>query len=159
MLDTALPPAPVFRHRSLSLFDLDPRLQADTWVLGDFPLCRLLLNRDANYPWLILVPHRAGISEIFELDAADQAQLAVETAQLGQALKRLTRADKINIAALGNVVAQLHVHVIARYATDAAWPGPVWGKVPAVAYEEPRLDELMAQLQSELSGTVQWVAK
>lgn len=141
------------------MFKLDSRLHADTWVLGDFPLCQLLLSRDANYPWLILVPRRAGISEIFDLSAADQAQLAVETAQLGQALKHLTRADKINTAALGNVVAQLHVHVIARYTTDAAWPGPVWGKVPALAYEESRLGELKAQLERELTGDFKWVAK
>lgn len=141
------------------MFELDSRLHADTWVLGDFPLCRLLLSRDANYPWLILVPRRAGISEIFELSAADQAQLALETAQLGKALKQLTGADKINIAALGNVVAQLHVHVIARYTTDAAWPGPVWGKVPAAAYDEARLSALKAQLESELPGDFQWVAR
>jgi diadenosine tetraphosphate (Ap4A) HIT family hydrolase len=141
------------------LFELDSRLHADTWVLGDFPLCRLLLSRDANYPWLILVPRRAGISEIFELSAADQAQLALETAQLGKALKQLTGADKINIAALGNVVAQLHVHVIARYTTDAAWPGPVWGKVPAAAYDEARLSALKAQLESDLPGDFQWVAR
>lgn len=141
------------------MFELDSRLHADTWVLGDFPLCRLLLSRDANYPWLILVPRRAGISEIFELSAADQAQLALETAQLGKALKQLTGADKINIAALGNVVAQLHVHVIARYTADAAWPGPVWGKVPAAAYDEARLSALKAQLESDLPGDFQWVAR
>lgn len=141
------------------MFELDSRLHADTWVLGDFSLCRLLLSRDANYPWLILVPRRAGISEIFELNVADQAQLALETAQLGKALKQLTSADKINIAALGNVVAQLHVHVIARYANDAAWPGPVWGKVPAVAYDDARLTALKAQLEEQLPSDFQWVAK
>lgn len=159
MLGKARTAAPVSRHRSLLLFELDSRLHADTWVLGDFSLCRLLLSRDANYPWLILVPRRAGISEIFELNVADQAQLALETAQLGKALKQLTSADKINIAALGNVVAQLHVHVIARYANDAAWPGPVWGKVPAVAYDDARLTALKAQLEEQLPSDFQWVAK
>jgi diadenosine tetraphosphate (Ap4A) HIT family hydrolase len=129
------------------LFELDARLQADTWVLGDFPLCRLLLSRDANYPWLILVPRREGISEIHELCIEDQAQLARETAQLAQQLKRLLGADKMNVAALGNVVAQLHVHVIARYVTDAAWPAPVWGKVTAKPYDEAAALALKARLR------------
>lgn len=129
------------------MFELDARLQADTWVLGDFPLSRLLLSRDANYPWLILVPRREGISEIHELDAQDQAQLARETSQLAQQLKGLLGADKMNVAALGNVVAQLHVHVIARYATDAAWPAPVWGKVPSRPYDEAALTALKVRLK------------
>lgn len=139
------------------MFELDPRLQADTWVLGDFPLCQLLLNRDANYPWLILVPRRPGISEVFELSAEDQAQLALETAALAEALKGLLDADKMNVAALGNVVAQLHVHVIARYSGDAAWPAPVWGKVPAVAYDAAALSDLKTRLKAVLGGELAWV--
>lgn len=141
------------------MFELDSRLQADTWVLGDFPLCRLLLSRDANYPWLILVPRRPGISEIFELAPADQAQLAVETAQLAHGLKGLLGADKMNVAALGNVVSQLHVHVIARYASDPAWPAPVWGRVASVEYAPARLDTFKAQLKALLQGSITWTAQ
>lgn len=141
------------------MFELDSRLQADTWVLGDFPLCRLLLSRDANYPWLILVPRRPGITEIFELSAADQAQLALEMAQLAEGLKGMLQPDKMNVAALGNVVAQLHVHVIARYTSDPAWPAPVWGKVAAADYEASRVEELKAQLKALLQGKVIWAAE
>ena len=139
------------------MFELDPRLQADTWVLGDFPLCRLLLSKDANYPWLILVPRRAATTEIFELTEAEQAQLAVETAKLAEGMKPALKADKINVAALGNVVAQLHVHVIARYVADPAWPGPVWGKVPAVEYRPEQLDALKDTLRALLPVTFTWV--
>lgn len=140
-----------------AMFELDPRLQADTWVLGDFPLCRLLLSKDANYPWLILVPRRAATTEIFELTEAEQAQLAVETAKLAEGMKPALKADKINVAALGNVVAQLHVHVIARYVADPAWPGPVWGKVPAVEYRPEQLDALKDTLRALLPVTFTWV--
>ncbi|WP_263264006.1 HIT domain-containing protein [Pseudomonas sp. RIT-PI-S] len=139
------------------MFELDPRLQADTWVLGDFPLCRLLLSRDANYPWLILVPRRPGITEVFELSEADQAQLAVETGRLAEGLKHALGADKMNVAALGNVVAQLHVHVIARYCADAAWPAPVWGRVPGTTYEPARLEALKDQLKALLGSDFTWV--
>lgn len=139
------------------MFELDPRLQADTWVLGDFPLCRLLLSKDANYPWLILVPRRAATTEIFELNEAEQARLAVETAQLAEGMKTALKADKINVAALGNVVAQLHVHVIARYTADPAWPAPVWGKVPAVEYRPEQLDALKDTLRAVLPASFTWV--
>lgn len=138
------------------MFELDARLQADTWVLGDLPLCRLLLSRDANYTWLILVPRREGISEIHELTAEDQLQLARETALLAQRLKGLLGADKMNVAALGNVVPQLHVHVVARYATDVAWPAPIWGKFPARPYDEAALAALKARLKSMSIEGLQW---
>ncbi|WP_252090606.1 HIT domain-containing protein [Pseudomonas sp. MWU13-3659] len=116
------------------MFTLDSRLQQDSLVLGDLPLCRLLLSKDANYPWFILVPRRADVSELFELDEADQRQLWEETTALAEALKDAFAADKMNVATLGNVVSQLHMHVIVRCHGDAAWPAPVWGKVPAVGY-------------------------
>lgn len=115
-------------------FTLDTRLATDGVALGRFALSRLLLMNDATYPWLILVPERAGVSEVFDLADDDQRALAAETAFVARALKALSGADKINIAALGNVVAQLHVHVIARFLTDPAWPAPVWGRVPVRAY-------------------------
>ncbi len=108
-------------------FTLDARLTEDCIPLGRFALSRLLLMNDATYPWLILVPERPDMRELFDLDAADQSALAAETALVARMLKTLCAADKINVAALGNVVAQLHIHVIARFAKDPAWPAPIWG--------------------------------
>lgn len=116
------------------VFALDPRLQQDTLTIGDFPLCRLLLSNDANYPWFILVPRRDDISELFQLDVADQQRLWQETTALAEVLKDSFDADKMNVATLGNVVSQLHMHVIVRKRDDAAWPAPVWGKHPATPY-------------------------
>ena len=134
------------------MFALDPRLAQDTVVLGDFPLCRLLLSKDANYPWFILVPRRADISEVFELQADDQQQLWKETTFLAQALQGAFAADKMNVATLGNVVAQLHMHVIVRRRDDAAWPAPVWGKVPAIEYDNAGLEEIGQRLRVVLPG-------
>lgn len=129
------------------MFVLDSRLQQDCLVLGNFPLCQLLLSNDANYPWFILVPRRAGIREVFELDAADQQQLWQEASYLAGALKASYNADKMNVAALGNVVSQLHVHVIVRHHDDAAWPAPVWGKHPAVAYGDEQVQAIRQRLR------------
>jgi diadenosine tetraphosphate (Ap4A) HIT family hydrolase len=115
-------------------FQLDPRLAADTFPLGDLALCRVLLMNDSRFPWLILVPRRAGLSEIFDLAAPERAVLIEEAALAGERLKALDGADKINIGALGNMVPQLHIHVVARFAGDAAWPGPVWGAGQASPY-------------------------
>ena len=100
-------------------------------TIGDLPLCRVLLIKDANYPWLLLVPRRHDVVEIIDLDEVEQAQLMTEIADAARALKAITGCDKLNVAALGNVVPQLHVHVIARSRSDAAWPKPVWGAAPA----------------------------
>ncbi|SEM18250.1 Diadenosine tetraphosphate (Ap4A) hydrolase [Luteibacter sp. UNCMF331Sha3.1] len=108
-------------------FDLDPRLAGDTFVVGDLPLCRVLLMRDARYAWLVLVPRRAGLTEVADLPAEDRATLWREVDRAAEALRAVAPCDKINIGALGNVVRQLHVHVVARVEGDAAWPGPVWG--------------------------------
>ena len=110
------------------MFSLDPRLQQDTLAVGDFPLCRLLLMNDAQFPWLILVPRRADVSEVFDLDAADQLALWQETTALATVLKDGFAADKMNVATLGNMVSQLHMHVIVRRREDAVWPAPVWGR-------------------------------
>jgi diadenosine tetraphosphate (Ap4A) HIT family hydrolase len=131
-------------------FELDPRLAADTVLVGETPLSQVLLMNDARYPWLILVPRRGGITEPFELSEADQAQLWRESTRLGQAMKAHFAADKLNIAALGNQVAQLHVHHIARFHVDAAWPGPVWGVGSAVPYSDAALDALIGDLRSVL---------
>ena len=132
------------------MFELDGRLAADTFVLGSTPLSRVLLMNDARFPWLILVPERADVSEPFDLSEADQEQLWQESMRLGGAMKAHFAADKINVAALGNQVAQLHVHHIARFHVDAAWPGPVWGVGCAVPYEAAAVQALMHELRSVL---------
>ena len=132
------------------MFELDGRLAADTFVLGSTSLSRVLLMNDARFPWLILVPERADVSEPFELSEADQEQLWQESMRLGGAMKAHFAADKINVAALGNQVAQLHVHHIARFHVDAAWPGPVWGVGRAVPYEAAAVQALMHELRSVL---------
>jgi len=137
--------------RSHRVFVLDQRLLQDTLSVGDFPLSRLLLSNDSQYPWFILVPRRADISEIFQLSDAEQAQLWKETSVLSKTLQLLFNADKINVAALGNVVSQLHMHVIVRHKTDAAWPAPVWGRHPAVAYSADQAAEVLARLKAVLT--------
>lgn len=117
------------------MFALDPRLERDTLPVGDLPLSRLLLMNDAQYPWLILVPRRPGVSELFDLTPEEQRQLCEETTRVAETLKALCGAEKMNVATLGNVVGQLHMHVIARHGGDPAWPGPVWGRLPAQPYE------------------------
>ncbi|WP_286787518.1 MULTISPECIES: HIT domain-containing protein [unclassified Pseudomonas] len=130
------------------MFDLDERLGADTVEVSDLPLCKLLLMKDANYPWLILVPRRSNISEVFELSLEDQMQLMKESSYVAQRLKDYTHAAKINVATLGNIVKQLHIHVVARFEEDLAWPGPVWGKGPAKAYSKSELEKCLSDLKS-----------
>jgi diadenosine tetraphosphate (Ap4A) HIT family hydrolase len=132
-------------------FDLHPRLSADTIVVGDLPLCRLLLMNDAQYPWTILVPRRTNLREIYELRVSDQQQLWRESAQLSQLLMATFKGDKLNVAALGNMVPQLHIHHIVRFASDAAWPAPVWGKHPPRPYDEVALSERLKLLKPGLT--------
>lgn len=134
------------------VFVLDSRLQQDTWLVGDFPLCSLLLSNDSNYPWFILVPRREGISELFQLDDLEQQQMWRETTALAQTLKEVFEADKMNVATLGNVVSQLHMHVIVRYQADAAWPGPVWGKHPAKPYTQDEANAVRGKLKAVLGN-------
>ena len=138
------------------MFSLDPRLQQDTLVLGDFPLCRLLLMNDSSYPWLILVPRREAISELFQLAADEQQQLWQETTWLAETLKDAFVADKMNIATLGNVVSQLHMHVVVRRRDDASWPAPVWGRHPAVPYSQQQLVAMRERLRLVLTDGFQW---
>lgn len=128
------------------------QLLADCTVIGRFALCHLLLMNDANYPWCILVPDRDSIREIYELSDADQRQLLRESGYLGQSMMRLFNGDKLNIAALGNVVPQLHIHHIVRYRHDAAWPAPVWGRLPPRPYTEAELHDRTNRLRAALSG-------
>ena len=133
-------------------FALDPRLENDSTSIMITGLCDLRLSRDARWPWLILVPRRADITEIFELTPLDQVLLAFETELVAKALKQITGATKINIGALGNIVRQLHVHVIARFEGDANWPGPIWGFGRAEPYEDGKRDEFIAKLREALSS-------
>jgi len=129
---------------------LHPQLAADTVPVGDLLLSRVLLANDANYPWLILVPRRPALVELTDLDDAAQRELLGEINTAARALKATTACDKLNIAALGNQVAQLHVHVIARFRSDAAWPKPVWGAAPPLAHTPEKRAALVATMRQRL---------
>jgi diadenosine tetraphosphate (Ap4A) HIT family hydrolase len=129
---------------------LDSRLEADSIALGDLPLSRVLLMNDANYPWLILVPRRPNLVELIDLDDSGQATLMIEISRAARALKDVTACDKLNVAALGNTVRQLHVHVIARRSGDPAGAAPVWGAVPARPYASAECERLSADLRRAL---------
>lgn len=135
------------------MFELHPRLARDCITLGNFPLCRLLLMNDANYPWFILVPQREGLSEIHELNEADLYLLMHESVALSRALMAVFAPHKLNIAALGNVVPQLHIHHIVRRETDPAWPAPVWGRHPARPYERTVIGTIRRQLAAALQDS------
>jgi len=134
-------------------FTLNPQLAADTMPVGDLTLSRVLLANDANYPWLILVPRRPGLVELIDLEENAQIQLLGEIDAAARALKAIAECDKLNIAALGNQVSQLHVHVIARRHSDKAWPKPVWGVAPATAYNPTVRDGLIGALRRALQIT------
>ncbi len=129
---------------------LHEQLKQDCFVIGRLPLSVLLLMNDSQYPWFILAPQRAGVGEIHQLSDADQQQLMRESSQLAACIETAFKADKINIAALGNVVPQLHIHHIVRYVTDPAWPAPVWGKFKATPYDEGQAADIIARLRREL---------
>ena len=134
----------------LTMFKLHEILDQDCLLVGQFELCLLLISRDANYPWLILVPKREGITEIHQLNAIDRQQLLEESCVLSQTMTELFAPDKLNIAALGNVVPQLHIHHIARYQSDAAWPQPIWGVVPSDEYDPDMLSARCENLRQRL---------
>ncbi|MEX0900412.1 MAG: HIT family protein [Gammaproteobacteria bacterium] len=129
---------------------LDPRLAADTLSVAQLPLCSVRLMNDARYPWIILVPRVEDAVELLDLSDADQQRLYDEIRQCARVLQEHTSADKLNIAALGNVVRQLHVHVVARFHDDDAWPKPVWGVHPAVPYEDDAAATLIQALATRL---------
>jgi len=129
-------------------FELDPRLARDTVFGADWQLCRVLLMDDARFPWLVLVPRRAGLAELDDLDETDNTRLMHEIRRAMKKLRGLGECDKLNVGALGNIVRQLHVHVVARHQRDAAWPGPVWGHGPAQRYTPGARDGLIARLRS-----------
>ncbi len=131
-------------------FPLDPRLVADTHPIGELQLSIVLLMDDARFPWLVLVPRIAGARELLDLDEADRHTLMGELTHVGRALETLLTPDKLNVAALGNIVSQLHVHVIVRYTNDAAWPQPVWGHGEQLRYEAGTCKEMVARLRKAL---------
>jgi diadenosine tetraphosphate (Ap4A) HIT family hydrolase len=132
------------------MFELHRRLEDDTAFVADWSLSRVLLMNDARFPWLILVPRRENLHEIHDLSPEDGAILAQEMARASRQLKTLTKAAKINVGALGNLVPQLHIHIIARALGDAAWPGPVWGYGAAVPYAAASRDAFLNRLRSKL---------
>lgn len=138
------------------MFELHHRLKKDCLELGSFKLCTLLLLNDMNYPWFILVPRRENISEIFELTAKDQHRLTDESSYLSAGLSEIFRADKMNVASLGNIVPQLHIHHIVRFRDDPAWPGPVWGHAPALPYQPPDRKALLSRLTPLFEGALEF---
>ena len=127
-------------------FELHPRLNQDCIEVGQFELCRLLLMNDSQYPWFILAPERPNLSEIHQLTSEDRYRLMDESCYLAENLVDLFNGDKMNIAAIGNIVPQLHIHHIVRYRTDIAWPGPIWGKFDPVPYRKKDIDEMLELL-------------
>jgi diadenosine tetraphosphate (Ap4A) HIT family hydrolase len=134
------------------MFELDPRLAVDTVELARWSLCRVLLMNDSNYPWLILVPQRPGLRDFDEVAGADRGVLDGEITRACAVLRKLFKPHKMNVASLGNVTPQLHIHVIARQTSDRAWPKPVWGVVPAKPYTAEALAAFRARFTEALGG-------
>jgi diadenosine tetraphosphate (Ap4A) HIT family hydrolase len=131
-------------------FQLDPRLEQDTRIVAELPLCRLLLMRNADYPWFILVPRRDGVTEMHALTPADRTQLMVESWALSAAMQLAFAPRSLNVAKLGNVVPQLHLHHVARSPEDPAWPGPVWGRPAGSVHDPESADAMIARLLQHL---------
>lgn len=133
-------------------FTLHNKLSEDCHVLGSFKLCSLLLMNDSQYPWFILVPQRESLKEIHQMSRDDQISFLIESNLLSRALESTFKGDKLNVAALGNMVPQLHVHHIVRFESDPAWPKPVWGQLPAKPYEMEKVYEIRDQLKEALAS-------
>lgn len=136
-------------------FQLHPRLQQDCIRIGRFDLCQLLMMNDSQYPWFILVPEVANVSELYQLTTTQREIFMKESCYLAEQLATLFNADKMNVANIGNMVAQLHIHHIVRYSTDIAWPAPVWGKFPAIPYTEQQITERISQLKARLGVRIE----
>lgn len=135
----------------VSSFQLHPRLKEDCLVVGQLALSQLLMMNDSQYPWFILAPRRPGVTEIYQLEKNDRQQLLNESCVLAEKLQEIYRPDKLNIAAIGNLVPQLHVHHVVRYRTDIAWPAPIWGKFPAQPFTQKLADSRIAGLREALN--------
>ena len=139
-----------------TMTNIHSQLADDCIVLGHLPLCHLLLMNDSQFPWFILVPARSDIREIYQLERADQRQLLDESCSLSEFLMQVYAGDKLNVAALGNQVPQLHLHHIVRYTTDAAWPAPIWGKFAPKAYRPAAIEDIRTLLSAAaLEGFVE----
>ncbi|WP_421358527.1 HIT domain-containing protein [Agrobacterium rosae] len=134
----------------MDTFRLDDRLARDSVLITKLGLCQLRLQNDKRWPWLVLVPQRNDMSELFDLTPLDQAMLTFETNQVASTLKDLTGATKINVGALGNIVRQLHIHIIARNEGDECWPGPIWGQGTPVPYSDDDRHDFMKKLGGAL---------
>ena len=135
-------------------FTLHVKLAKDAVYLGNLTLCQVLLMNDSQFPWLILVPERENITEIHELSADDQLQLMRESCYMSEKLAEVFQADKMNVAALGNIVTQLHVHHVVRYETDKAWPAPIWGKFETMPYSAVALDKLLIKINNFIMPSI-----
>ena len=133
-----------------TIFQLHPRLKQDCIAIGRFDLCQLLMMNDSQYPWFILVPEKAGIKEIYQLNKSERHTLTEESSYLAENLAELYKADKMNIAAIGNLVPQLHIHHVVRYQGDKAWPAPIWGKFDTVPYTRQQIIDNIAQVKEQL---------
>ena len=142
-----------FRPMLSVAWSLHPQLETDTTLVGDLALCRVLAIDDAVYPWLVLVPRRAGVTEIADLGASDAARLTAEIALASRALKAATRCDKLNVAAIGNLVPQLHVHIVGRRKDDPLWPKPVWGAAPPRAADAAAFAQFLGAIRARLPLT------
>jgi diadenosine tetraphosphate (Ap4A) HIT family hydrolase len=135
-------------------FQLHPQLQKDCIFVGRFELCQLLIMNDSQYPWFILVPEIADLTELYQLTPVQRSLLTEESCYLAKNVASLFHADKMNVANIGNIVAQLHIHHIVRYRTDPAWPAPVWGKFAAVPYSQAQINERISQLKMCLGASL-----
>ena len=132
-------------------FQLDPRLNTDSISIGQFQLCRLLLMNDSQYPWFVLVPMRDNKSEVYQLSDSDQQRLWLESRLLSIAIMDIYEGEKLNIAAIGNIVSQLHLHHVVRFEKDACWPKPVWGQLPMKAYHSQEIDDIRQNIIAKLA--------
>lgn len=132
------------------MFKLDPKLEEDTWFVCGLHLCSVRLHKNATWPWLVLVPRREGMSDIIDLSEADQGELMREVNKVAQVLRRMTTPDKLNIASIGNITKQLHVHIVARRVGDAGWPAPIWGLNFSEGYGARQKDDLVKWLYDAL---------
>lgn len=131
-------------------FKLHPQLAKDSIEIGQFSLCRLLLINDQQYPWFVLVPQRADIKEIYQLSEIDQQQMWQESRILSKVIMEVFNGDKLNVAAIGNLVAQLHIHHVVRFKTDISWPAPIWGQHPMIEYDNDEIEAYLAKIVPRL---------
>jgi diadenosine tetraphosphate (Ap4A) HIT family hydrolase len=143
-----------FQKNMTTLFQLHPRLKQDCIAIGRFDLCQLLMMNDSQYPWFILVPEKAGIKEIYQLGKTERHVLTDESSYLAEKMAALYNADKMNIAAIGNLVPQLHIHHVVRYQSDRAWPAPIWGKFAAVPYTRQQITDNIDRVKERLQSRI-----